>query len=281
MKQNILVVTTEKAGGNKALSPSKLIEGIVNSTDDAKDKPSDNSAAQSDQKQWKIVNKYYTTTVNFQCTTLDEFISSDADEEEGFEAVIFVFDSSVDSPDLKRTKEWMGKLDGRYNPSIRLAACEKCSSSDDDSTQFLSRKEVVDWGLDHDFEIVEICPDEDDYTEYEDFGVKRLRSALEAHVWPDISTTTSLPQAVDLLKPTGTPAEKPNGTAAKTQQGDSDEPSPEQLLKDCDDFDALFQKLNEFKVNCNKEKNTSSRIDYAEKVVAAFLNALGDEDDDE
>lgn len=273
MGQNILLLTTQEASEKKFLTPKELIKGIVKEDEtDYKDSPN-NTSSQFVQV-WKIVNKYYETEVTFNCMDSETFASSSTNK--NYEAVIFVFNSSIDSADINNSKQLISMLD-KCNPSIRLAVCEKCGSVDDGaSSQFLSRKDLIEWGLDHDFELVEICPDEEDYTEYEDYGVTRLRGALEAHVWPNINATSS--PTPDSSNKSG--ASSTNGITSPIDKGDiMNESSPDQLLKDCEDFDELFQKLNDFKLNCDANKSSSSRIDYAERVVAAFLNALGDEGD--
>ena len=272
-EQKILVLASKEALETAVLEPDKLIKDIINQKKDSINTGRTSSAVLNPEYLWKIKNKYYETEVQFDIISMENFIA--ASDIEPFEAVLFIFHSGINSSDLLDADQWLFKTN-KLKPSIRLAVCEKCGS-EEDNTGFLTRKEITSWCLDHDFELVEICPDEEDYTEYEDFGVVRLRSALEAHIWPNIdidNTHTGTSHGINGNAP------QKNNKPLQSKEPTLDDSLEHELLDDCDDFDALFQKLKDFKLNSDALKSTSSRIDYAEKVVTAFLNAMGSEDDD-
>ncbi|CAH8678550.1 hypothetical protein MS3_00004530 [Schistosoma haematobium] len=73
-----------------------------------------------------------------------------------------------------------------HDVSIRMLVCHTVNpsilfSSEPDAFSVMTR--II---LDHEFELVEISPNEDTIEEGEEFGVKRIISILETHIWPNM-----------------------------------------------------------------------------------------------
>ncbi|CAI2735378.1 unnamed protein product [Schistosoma spindalis] len=73
-----------------------------------------------------------------------------------------------------------------HDISIRILVCHTVNPSilfPSESDAFSVMTRII---LDHEFELVEISPNEDTIEEGEEFGVKRIISILETHIWPNM-----------------------------------------------------------------------------------------------
>ncbi|CAK8697326.1 alpha- and gamma-adaptin-binding protein p34-like [Clavelina lepadiformis] len=284
--QCVAVISCPMEGGNDSLtSPVSLIKGILDVEElTAKSKHNFTSSYE-----WKISNKYYNAAVDI-CMLQEKTVGNEEFANE-VEALVAIFDSKKERKGLVALEAWSSYID-LWEPEIKLAVCERCSSLNDDESDHMSREKAQLWCLDNDFELVELDPVRDDYSEFEDFGITRIRKALTAHMWPNMQLKSFKNHESDTSNTKKqTPSENETiDSSPKTSPRRTDnearrnvEESIDALLSEPnefdDDFETLFQKMKVFKDSAAAMPETS-RKDYAEKVVTAFWKAIGGDEDE-
>ena len=212
---------------------------------------------------WNIVTKYYTATVQLHFLDADQVLE-DGDTElcnfDDTEAVIFI---CTKSKTCLENCDQLWKRIQEQSPAVCLyvvkSVVEESSVSSDPE---VSRAKILDWCLNNNFELVE-CDDRDisdTNDHYEPEGEDRISEALKAHTWSNLQLaeekreilSTGLDSALDNLN-----------------LGDEDL-----------NFEDLFSQLSKMK-EASKHLPDSERKDFAEKVALAFLNSVGEDEDDE
>ena len=201
-------------------------------------------------------NRYFTVSVQLFFTTS---VSSIVEEiAETVEAVVCVVDEPKENfNDVQSTlDELKGFLD-EYNPEIRIVFLNR------KSTEFESQ--FLEWSVNNSFEFIKLKSGSDSEVDImgDNEGHKRVRSALECHMWP-----------YAIMK---------NSKSENDNKGTVDITHLEQLLHELDfesgDFEAMFSKMGRIK-NAAAGLPDEERKMFAEKVALTFYRAM-DGDDDE
>ncbi|CAH8680401.1 unnamed protein product [Schistosoma rodhaini] len=167
-----------------------------------------------------------------------------------------------------------------HDVSIRVLVCHTVSPSilfPSESDAFSVMTRII---LDHEFELVEISPNEDTIEEGEEFGVKRIISILETHIWPNMkpkgqnnlnrlksieSKSLNNENHLDLINNLSNNINKVN-------------------LNDNKHFDSLFNDENEFEEFFKHlprirdeiaSLNSTDRHNMAEKITCKIWKAIG------
>lgn len=130
-------------------------------------------------------------------------------------------------------------------------------------------QQLLKWCVANRFELIEWTAQDDEDAETEDGGVTRLSEALQAHVWPDMS-----------LKSDETSSVSSNLAAMSSEEqkllaegfNEGEDPGGE-------NFEQLFAKFAEMKEHASKLSHDERKV-YAEKVVMAFWDAIGGDEEE-
>ncbi|CAL8077535.1 unnamed protein product [Calicophoron daubneyi] len=140
-------------------------------------------------------------------------------------------------------------------------------------------KSVYQSVIENQFELIELEPDEESVEEGEEYGVDRIKSALEAHMWPNLEMHDSAMEG----KPTNPrglslPA---NSSTVVTNGGDAQIQESEDLKLDetFESFERLCQNLREARTKMSG-LDTKARHKLAEKMTLQFWRAVGGSDDE-
>ncbi|KAK6179780.1 hypothetical protein SNE40_012062 [Patella caerulea] len=158
-------------------NPSNFIKKILN----VNELPASSTVAENvDAFPWKIDTKYYTATINL-CTT-DTRTIGDETFAESVQAFIVHFNNKEKSG-LKVVDSWLPYLD-QLEAQIKMLVCDTATD-----THAVCRIATQKWCIEHEFEMVELEPEEtsdseDDFAETT--GIKRIIQALHAHTWPNL-----------------------------------------------------------------------------------------------
>ena len=229
---------------------------------------------------WHVSTKYYEADIHL-CAMKSKVVSSP-----GFansvQGVVLYFDNEL--PDsLRLVNEWLVLLK-EYQPEIKILVCRQCS---DESETGINKREIQEWCIKEEFELVELDPEKDEECELEqDFpeaiGIKRVRQALEAHVWPNLILK-------DRKEPTSMSGLLHGGTCKSTESNyesvsytpgeDNVEPSLEEIFgKQNVNFCELFGQLASMKERASSMPSDERKA-FAEQLVLAYWNALGGDED--
>merc|ERR1719427_727644 len=140
-----------------------------------------------------------------------------------------------------------------WSPSVKLMVCE--SLNDDDNSKFLHRQPVIKLCLKQEFELIEMKPEFEEFEE-DNYGVCRIKNALEAHTWPQMILKTS--------------------NFGKNSSIDSVNKDWE---ADLDSFDDLMSKMYLFKEQLHL-KSREEKLRFAEDAVTSICEKLLDEEDE-
>uniref|UniRef100_A0A183BF23 Photolyase/cryptochrome alpha/beta domain-containing protein n=1 Tax=Echinostoma caproni TaxID=27848 RepID=A0A183BF23_9TREM len=116
----------------------------------------------------RIRCKYYHA-----CVTVREL--QDEEEVHDIEGSILYFNAEKTSS-WQDAQRWMNVID-RAGIPLRLLVCHRIPPESHLFYQMAVEKQ---------FELIELNPNPDDIEEGEEFGVRRIKSALEAHLWPNM-----------------------------------------------------------------------------------------------
>lgn len=193
----------------------------------------------------------------------------------GTEAVLLYFDSQKGQKGFEKLESWLPYVE-TWSPTIRIVVCDRC---DRDGSNAVSRTEAQNWCLENEFELVELEPDPEDYDEFEDTGTKRVKNALLAHIWPNITMKdlANDTKNVDSKKTPLVPDSRQYFDKLLGKEGEFDDVIGEE--NEHDNFEKLFSKLATL-----KDQATSlppeQRKKYAEDTVRSFWTALGGDEDE-
>ncbi|XP_074651248.1 alpha- and gamma-adaptin-binding protein p34-like [Tubulanus polymorphus] len=254
---------------------------------------------------WAVDTKYYTADVNL-CIAASRTIGTE-EFADSVQAIILVFDSK-DEDSFKLLQSWIPFVD-LFKPAVQLLVCQRSTQID-----AVPRAKVFNWCLDHDFELIELDPEEESEDEEEDafkdvIGVKRIVQALHSHPWPNLTMKEQQPfhkQALinglmsqneiaagnDEIIETSPEQDSSNlPVAAATGQNKNNilDEQIDALLKedlkafesitdeDEDSFEKLFEKMSLMKEKTDKLDPEARKL-YAEKVAISFWKAIGGDD---
>jgi len=211
---------------------------------------------------WNIVTKYYTATVQLHFLDADQVLEDGETALCNFddtEAVIFI---CTNSKTCLENCDQLWKRIQEQSPAVCLYVVKSVVESSVSSDPEVSRAKILDWCLNNNFELVE-CDDRDisdtnDQNEPE--GEDRILEALKAHTWSNLQ----LAEEKREISSTGLVSALEN-----INLGDEDL-----------NFEDLFSQLSKMK-EASKHLPDSERKDFAEKVALAFLNSVGEDEDDE
>jgi len=220
-------------------------------------------------KGWQIDNKYYKTYVNI-CMYDENF--ADLVTENEVEAAIVFFNSKKDN--LKDIELLTKKVDC-WSPSIKLMICE--SLDDDKDSKLLHREPVINLCLKQEFELIEMKQESEDFEE-DDYGVCRLKNALEAHTWPQMILKSSNfgKSSTNSNKISTKKGMELNNEKKEIQGSKRDE---KDLESDLDSFDDLMSKMYLFKEQLHL-KSREERLKFAEDAVTSICEKLLAEEDE-
>lgn len=224
---------------------------------------------------WNADTKYYTADIGI--AVLKTKTIGSKEFANGIEAALLYFDSKAEE-NFEALQSWLPFIDA-WTPSIKLVVCERCG----DENSPMSRTTIQEWCLDNEFELIELNPDPEDYDEFEDTGMKRVKGALLAHLWPEMKMKD--------LKPSNINVKNENYHAGKPLVENPQE-YVDQLLghngeyddiigneNEQDEFEKLFSKLALMKDQVSSMPR-EERKKHAENMVRAFWTALGGDDDE-
>uniref|UniRef100_H2Z8X1 Alpha-and gamma-adaptin-binding protein p34 n=1 Tax=Ciona savignyi TaxID=51511 RepID=H2Z8X1_CIOSA len=274
-EQILAIVPSHFKDMPESFTPTKLIEDLQKHEDISEHPGSENY-------NWKLLNKYYTANVDVHIVETKNLISEEFSEK--LEAVLLMFDSRKASDSISVLDSWLPFIQA-WESDIKLAVCERCCSVDDKDGAFLNREKAQLWCIDNGFELIELDPVLEDYDDYEDYGITRIRKAIEAHTWPHMELKENDNEKKKVVEDEKRDQNEKKVKEAEANLGDlSMEQHIDAMLEgvtddDDQDFEALFQKMHLFKQSAMAMPE-ASRKDYAEKVVTAFWNAIGGDTDE-
>ncbi|KAL7059900.1 hypothetical protein AAHC03_013063 [Spirometra sp. Aus1] len=220
--------------------------------------------------------KYYTADIGVRVLISPE---KEQDTISTAEAIIVCFEFTHPAS-WEAACHWQTKASD-YGTPIRLLVCSELPADDE------ARSTVYRHALKNHFEVIELDPSAVDDDADEEFGLPRLRTALEAHQWPGlklkaqkagnlrevnpqqhkepISATLSAETSEDILHSSERPA--------------SEKQKPGRKQESQEDFESLFSQLLEIKSKA-ANMDVNERRKLAEKVTLKFWRALdGDEEE--
>jgi len=252
-KQVIAVIISQNLAREEAIS---VIKSLTKN-----DYPED--------KSWQIDNKYYKADVSI--FIYNENFDNLVIEDE-VEAVIVLFNCKKDNlEDI----ELLTKKINCWSPSVKLMVCE--SLNDDDNSKFLHRQPVIKLCLKQEFELIEMKPDFEEFEE-DNYGVCRIKNALEAHTWPQMILKTS-----NFGKNSSIDNVKSRSKEIKFEKGENKTNNFESVNKDweadLDSFDDLMSKMYLFKEQLHL-KSREEKLRFAEDAVTSICEKLLDEEDE-
>ncbi|KAF5406309.1 hypothetical protein PHET_00169 [Paragonimus heterotremus] len=121
--------------------------------------------------------KYYSADITVREVTPDAQMNN-------AEAVLICFDGEKVCS-WESALEYMG-LASRLNLPLRLLVCSKLYPDALPTDACGDLRLFHRLALEHEFELIELEPDDETIEEGEEFGVSRLKSALEAHMWSNM-----------------------------------------------------------------------------------------------
>ncbi|KAM4678278.1 alpha- and gamma-adaptin-binding protein p34-like [Discoglossus pictus] len=128
---------------------------------------------------WSIDNKYFFANVNICIVPSTSQVT--AQIAETVDAFLVYFDTTEKSG-LEKVSEWLPLLED-WLPDVMILLCDRASETG------VSRQTAQEWCIQHDFELVELNPEElpdedDDFTK--STGVARIVQVLNANMWSNL-----------------------------------------------------------------------------------------------
>ncbi|KAL1115011.1 hypothetical protein AAG570_007834, partial [Ranatra chinensis] len=216
---------------------------------------------------WHVDTKYYEVNVNL-CALETKSLGSQ-EYANSVQAVVIYFDS--ENPcGLEEVNKWIPYVK-EYEVDIQILLCVQCKEVNENVAQ--------EWCLKEGYELIELEPKLDEEWESEqDFiettGIKRVKQALEAHVWPNLTLK-------DRKEPTSMSALLHGGVCRSTaiDHGLMFLYLDDLLSDEHSDlgFSELFNQLMSMKERASSLPH-DKRKEFAELVVRAYWQAIdGDE----
>ncbi|BHF68161.1 hypothetical protein SprV_0301119100 [Sparganum proliferum] len=211
--------------------------------------------------------KYYTADIGLRVLISPE---REQDTISTAEAIIVCFEFTQPAS-WEAACHWQTKASD-YGTPIRLLVCSEMPADDE------TRSTVYRHALQNHFEVIELDPSAVDDDADEEFGLPRLRAALEAHQWPGLrlkaqnAGNSREVKSQHHKEPISDILHSPERPASEKQKAGRKQESQE-------DFDSLFSQLLEIKSKA-ANMDVNERRKLAEKVTLKFWKAL-DGDDEE
>nr|CDS26016.2 alpha and gamma adaptin binding protein [Hymenolepis microstoma] len=212
--------------------------------------------------------KYYTASVQLKKISASESMSSIFDAE----CIIICFDPNK-SGSLKLAYEWL-EVDKDGNIPVRLLVCETLPDSP-------LTTEIFKSAISNYFEVVQLSPPLDEIEEDEEFGVKRILSAMTAHEWSSSVLKDSREEPEKTIS-----REEPDAVGSNGDEGEVDGSDNEEF--DDEAFSELFPKLIEARskaasLDFDKRRKMAERMTVrlwrAMKLDEGEIDGLSDGDD--
>lgn len=229
---------------------------------------------------WHITTKYYEADV-----LLSAMVSKSLSSQhfaESVQAIVLYFDSEKPSC-LSSVDDWFVFLK-EYEAEIKMLVCPQCLENSDEG---INKREIQEWCIRKNFELVELNPSNDGDDEDEDFkettGIKRICQALQAHVWPNLvlkdhKDPTSMSGLLHGGRCNSTGSD--HGAVASGLTDDNIEPTLDELCEqDNVDFCTLFSQLTTMKERAANMPH-EERKKFAEQLVLTYWNAIGGDEDE-
>ncbi|KAF6773420.1 hypothetical protein AHF37_07478 [Paragonimus kellicotti] len=243
--------------------------------------------------------KYYSADIIVRETIPDAQLNS-------AEAVLICFDSEK-ACSWESALEYMS-LATRLNLPLRLLVCSKLYPDALPTDACGDLRLFHRLALEHEFELIELEPDDDTIEEGEEFGVSRLKSALEAHMWSNMklhddtknfpvnqisspsthsNNNSSVHKGNSLTlagKSEAPPLVGPINLSNDNKDGDKSPESSFTEDEDVDDdtvesFERIFHKFMDTRERLPKLDPQQRRI-LAEKVILQLCRSVDDETDE-
>lgn len=229
---------------------------------------------------WHINTKYYEADVQLSAMVSKSLSSQHFAE--SVQAIVLYFDSEKPSC-LSIVDDWLILLN-EYEAEIKMLVCPQCLEN---SVEGVSKRDVQEWCLKKNFELVELNPINDDNETDEDFtettGIKRVTQALQAHVWPNLVLKDHKdPTTMSGLLHGGRcrSTDSDYGAVSSDVTQDNIEPSLEEICdQDKVDFCTLFSQLASMKERAANLPH-DERKKFAEQLVLTYWNAIGGDEDE-
>uniref|UniRef100_A0A0X3P1B5 Alpha-and gamma-adaptin-binding protein p34 n=1 Tax=Schistocephalus solidus TaxID=70667 RepID=A0A0X3P1B5_SCHSO len=219
-----------------------------------------------DQDRFIIDCKYYTAEVGVKA-----ILSSEGEQEtiSVAEAIVVCFEfTQLDS--WEAACHWQKKASD-YGTPIRLLVCSQLPEDEE------ARSTVYKHALQNHFEVIELNPSAVDADAEEEFGLPRLRAALEAHQWPGLRLKAQ--NAVHSPAVESQHLKEPSLDSNGSKKLTSENQKSDRRQGSQEDFENLFSQLLELKSKA-ANMDVVGRRKLAEKVTLKFWRALdGDEDE--
>jgi len=245
---------------------------------------------------WRVDTKYYTADVHLCIVEKEQF--GNGEVLENLQALVVHFDNMKESS-FNRVKRLVSLVDG-FEPDVKLLVCDNYSQGN----VAIPKLTAQQWCLQHEFELVELYPDELSDTE-DDFaettGFERIIQALHAHTWSNLvmkeksslfSPHHKIGEKTDSNKCSSLDETKDlEASIASVNIQDNSEDTFKDGLPDADlldvlgsekseqSFEALFDAFQQMKDKA-KDLEFSERKAYAEKVAIAFWKAMSEDEEE-
>lgn len=251
------------------------------------------------QIEWAVDNKYYSTTITIHIHHMTK--GGGGDDEWDCEAVIFL-SSLLQLDALEKIKEMWKRISNDTLPSVCLLVdvCRGESPYQQEALEWCieSGIELVEWNIDKKTENSTDENNEEEIDCDDDGGVVRISDALQAHMWPGMKMKKK-GNGVILTDTSNISSEQKNkedefinndsSLNGKMESKLNSDMSVEQLLSrglmnesdpgGDETFEELFSRFAEMKVHADTLPH-EERKKYAEKVVMAFWDAIGGDEEE-
>lgn len=270
-----LVVVGESDGAAAALL-STLVHGARGGSEGANEASSDDLEGPGPHA-LRLDTKYYTVDVAATVHTLsdDDGTGDGNTHGECPEAVVAVFDPTKDGSFAKITK-WCQARDPSWSPEIRLLVCRYPTKDALDAEASSSADKADDWAVENGYEAVAViasggAADETLELHGDAQGTRRVRAALEAHMWPGLTMKRGDEAAASVLSK----KEEAGGT---TEEEDETPGGPD------DDFERMLGEMTRVRAmgaNASDSERRAMAADAAMMMMSRFGIFESDDDSDE
>ncbi|CAH8629793.1 unnamed protein product [Heterobilharzia americana] len=227
---------------------------------------------------FKIDCKYYTADILIRSVVKTDALS-DPSEISDAHGMIIYFDG--DEASSWNDALSLMRFTSDHDIPIRLLVCHRVAPS----ALLLSEPNAVSAitriVLEHGFELVEVSPAEDAVEEGEEFGVRRIKSVLEAHIWPNMKPKETVCRGkLDHLKQNEKQCDGDNQLRLENDLsvnvGSLNLNSNAETSSTCDedDFEDLFRQLPVMRDEI-ASLDSSDRYRMAEKITCKIWRAIG------
>ena len=275
----VLVVVGESDGAGAALL-STLVHGARGGSEGANEASSDDLEGPGPHA-LRLDTKYYTVDVAATVHTLPDESSTGDGNTPGVcpEAVVAVFDPTKDGSFAKITK-WGQARDPSWSPEIRLLVCRYPTKDALDAEASSSADKADDWAVENGYEAVAViasggAADETLELHGDAQGMRRVRAALEAHMWPGLTMKRGDGSSTSASFLSESKKEEAGGT---TEEEDETPGGPD------DDFERMLGEMTRVRAmgaNASDSERRAMAADAAMMMMSRFGIFESDDDSDE